>query len=156
MGASRSSAESRATETAVAEHGNLDDIYRQALREHYEEPHNFGALPGANAAGRASNPTCGDEISVYLRLDAGDVRAAAFDGHLCAISTASASLMTDAVAGKTSADIAGLRAAFARMMRGDETVSLGALDALRGVRRYRVRVRCALLPWEALDRALPG
>ena len=66
----------------MAEHGNLDDIYRQALREHYEEPHNFGALPGANAVGRASNPTCGDEISVYLRLDAGDARAAAFDGHL--------------------------------------------------------------------------
>ena len=140
----------------MVEHGNLDDIYREALREHYEEPHNFGALPGANAVGRASNPTCGDEISVYLRLDAGDARAAAFDGHLCAISTASASLMTDAVAGKTSADIAGLRAAFARMMRGYDVVSLGALDALRGVRRYRVRVRCALLPWEALDRALHG
>jgi len=140
----------------VAEHGSLDDIYRQALREHYEEPHNFGALPGANAVGRASNPTCGDEISVYLRLDAGDARAAAFEGHLCAISTASASLMTDAVAGRTAAEISGLRAAFTRMMRGDETVSLGVLDALRGVRRYRVRVRCALLPWEALERALQG
>ena len=140
----------------MAEHGNLDDIYREALREHYEEPHNFGALPEANAVGRASNPTCGDEISVYLRLDAGDARAAAFDGHLCAISTASASLMTDAVAGKTPTEIADLRAAFTRMMRGDETVSLGALDALRGVRRYRVRVRCAVLPWEALDRALHG
>lgn len=140
----------------MVEHGNLDDIYREALREHYEEPHNFGALPEANAVGRASNPTCGDEISVYLRLDAGDARAAAFDGHLCAISRASASLMTDAVAGKTSAEIADLRAAFTRMMRGDETESLGALDALRGVRRYRVRVRCAILPWEALDRALHG
>ena len=64
--------------------------------------------------------------------------------------------MTDAVAGKTSAEIAGLRAAFTRMMRGDETVSLGALDALRGVRRYRVRVRCALLPWDALEKALEG
>ena len=64
--------------------------------------------------------------------------------------------MTDAVAGKTSTEIADLRAAFTRMMRGDETVSLGALDALRGVRRYRVRVRCAVLPWEALDRALHG
>ena len=140
----------------MAEHGSLDDIYRQALRDHYEEPHNFGALTQANAVGRASNPTCGDEISVYLRLDEGDARAASFEGHLCAISTASASLMTDAVAGKTASEIAGLRAAFARMMRGDETVSLGALDALRGARRYRVRVRCALLPWEALDRALRG
>jgi nitrogen fixation NifU-like protein len=140
----------------VAEDGSLDDIYRQALRDHYEEPHNFGVLTEANTVGRASNPTCGDEISVYLQLDEGDARAAAFEGHLCAISTASASLMTDAVAGKTASEIAGLRAAFTRMMRGDETVSLGALDALRGVRRYRVRVRCALLPWEALDRALPG
>jgi nitrogen fixation NifU-like protein len=140
----------------VAEHGSLDDIYREALREHYEEPHNFGALPEANAVGRAANPTCGDEIRVYLRLDEGDARGAAFDGHLCAISTASASLMTDAVAGKTSTEIAALRAAFTRMMRGDETVSLGALDALRGVRRYRVRIRCALLPWEALARALQG
>jgi len=136
--------------------GNLDDIYQQALREHYEEPHNYGVLAEANARGRASNPTCGDEICVYLRLEPGGARAAAFDGHLCAISMASASLMTDAVAGKTSAEIAGLRDAFTRMMRGDEAVSLGALDALRGVRRYRVRVRCALLPWEALEKALEG
>ena len=93
---------------------------------------------------------------VYLRLESDGARAAAFDGHLCAISTASASLMTDTIAGKTSTEIAGLRDAFTRMMRGDETVSLGALDALRGVRRYRVRVRCALLPWEALEKALEG
>jgi nitrogen fixation NifU-like protein len=140
----------------VKPNGNLDDIYRQALREHYEAPHNFGVLPEANAVGRASNPTCGDEISVYLRLEPDGAGAAGFDGHLCAISMASASLMTDAVAGKTSAEIAGLRAAFTRMMRGDEAVSLGALDALRGVRRYRVRVRCALLPWDALEKALEG
>jgi len=140
----------------VKPNGSLDDIYQQALREHYEEPHNFGVLSDANAIGRASNPTCGDEISVYLRLDAEGARATAFEGHLCAISRASASLMTDAVAGKNSTEIAALGAAFTRMMRGDESVSLGALDALRGVRRYRVRVRCALLPWEALDKALRG
>lgn len=134
----------------------LDDIYQQALREHYEEPHNFGVLAGANASGRAANPVCGDELSVYLQLGPDGARAAAFDGHLCAISMASASLMTDAITGKTTAEIGGLRDAFTRMMRGDDTISLGALDALRGVRRYRVRVRCALLPWEALHKALEG
>jgi nitrogen fixation NifU-like protein len=136
--------------------GNLDDIYQHALREHYEAPHNHGVLADANAQGRASNPTCGDELCVYLRLESGGARAAAFDGHLCAISMASASLMTDAVTGKSRSEIVGLRDGFTRMMRGDDAVSLGALDALRGVRRYRVRVRCALLPWDALGRALEG
>jgi len=83
-------------------------------------------------------------------------RAVTFDGHVCAISKASASLMTDAVVGKSATEIGALREAFGRMMRGDDAVSLGALDALKGVRRYRVRVRCALLPWEALETALKG
>jgi len=135
--------------------GELEDIYQQALRTHFEQPHNYGVLESATSSGRATNPVCGDEVLVYLAMGPAGARAASFDGHLCAISKASASLMTDAVVGKTAMEIATLRAAFARMMRGDD-VSLGALDALKGVRRYRVRVRCALLPWEALQLALPG
>ncbi len=134
--------------------GELDEIYQQALRRHYEKPHNFGSLEGATSVGRATNPVCGDEVSVYVALAPDGVRAARFDGHLCAISKASASLMTDAVVGKTASEIGSLRDAFGRMMRGEDAVSLGDLDALKGVRRYRVRVRCALLPWEALASAL--
>jgi nitrogen fixation NifU-like protein len=133
---------------------DLDEIYQQALRAHYEHPHNEGVLRDATGTGRASNPVCGDEVSVYVIMGPAGARAASFDGHLCAISKASASLMTDAVVGKSAREIADLRDAFARMMRGDDAVSLGALDALKGVRRYRVRVRCALLPWEALQMAV--
>jgi nitrogen fixation protein NifU and related proteins len=136
--------------------GELDDIYQQALRMHYEQPHNYGPLDGATSCGRATNPVCGDEVSVYLAMGPAGARAVTFDGHVCAISKASASLMTDAVVGKSATEIGALREAFGRMMRGDDAVSLGALDALKGVRRYRVRVRCALLPWEALETALKG
>ena len=136
--------------------GELEDIYQQALRTHFEQPHNYGVLEGATSSGRATNPVCGDEVLVYLAMGPAGARAASFDGHLCAISKASASLMTDAVVGKSATEIGALREAFGRMMRGDDAVSLGALDALKGVRRYRVRVRCALLPWEALETALKG
>jgi nitrogen fixation protein NifU and related proteins len=136
--------------------GELDEIYQRALRMHYEQPHNYGRLDDATSSGRATNPVCGDEVAVYLAMGPAGARAASFDGHLCAISKASASLMTDAVVGKSAAEIGHLREEFGRMMRGDDAVSLGTLDALKGVRRYRVRVRCALLPWEALETALKG
>jgi nitrogen fixation protein NifU and related proteins len=133
--------------------GQLEDIYPEVLRRHFEQPHNYAVLDDATATGAASNPLCGDEVSVFLKLDGGAVSTITFQGHLCAVSMASASMMSEAVKNKTLDEVAAMREAFEAMMRGRESISLGELDALRSVRRYRVRVRCALLPWEALREA---
>ena len=133
--------------------GQLEDIYPEVLRAHYEQPHNRAVLEDATATGSASNPLCGDEVSVYLKADGTAVTAVTFQGHLCAVALASASMMSEAVKDKTLDEVAAMREAFEAMMRGRESISLGELDALRSVRRYRVRVRCALLPWEALQEA---
>jgi nitrogen fixation NifU-like protein len=135
----------------------LEDIYPEVLRAHYEQPRNFAVLDDATATASASNPLCGDEVSVYIKVgDDGTVSEVTFQGHLCAVSTASASMMSEAVRNKTPEQIAVIRGDFESMMRGRDSVSLGDLDALRGIRRYRVRLRCALLPWEALREACKG
>ncbi len=131
----------------------LDEIYSKKLKEHYEKPRNYGPLEGATASVSASNPLCGDQISVHLQTAGGTIRQVTFEGHLCAVSLASASMMSEAVRNKSLAETAQARNAFEAMMKGNDAVSLGELDALRGIRRYRVRVRCALLPWEALRMA---
>jgi nitrogen fixation NifU-like protein len=131
----------------------LEDIYPDVLRDHYEQPRNCSVLDDATAVGAASNPLCGDELSVYLKAEDETVKRVTFQGHLCAVATASASIMSEAVKDKTLDEIAAMRESFTAMMRGRESSSMGALDALSSVRRYRVRVKCALLPWEALREA---
>lgn len=116
-------------------------------------PRNYGPLEGATASASASNPLCGDQVSVHLQAAGGTVRQVTFEGHLCAVSLASASMMSEAVRDKSLSEIVSARDAFEAMMKGNDAVSLGELDALRNIRRYRVRVRCALLPWEALRKA---
>lgn len=123
---------------------------------HVKAPHNRGRLASAQARGSANNPLCGDEVNVYLNLGDHGVAEARFDGQLCAVGMASASLMTDAIKGHTKEEIANLRAQVASMLEGGEGPPLGALDALRAVRQYRVRIRCALLPWDALGQACAG
>ncbi len=134
----------------------MTDLYEGELMAHVKAPHNRGRLAGAAAHGRADNPLCGDEVDVYLHLGDRTVAEASFDGQLCAVGTASASLMTEAIKGRTKEEIADLRARVASMLEGREGPPLGALEALRSVRQYRVRIRCALLPWDALDRACAG
>ncbi len=135
----------------------LDEIYPEILKEHYERPHNRRAVEDATAIASASNPLCGDEVSVYVKVGSGGtVTEVTFEGHLCAVSTASASMMSEAVKNRTPEQVAAIRDDFESMMRGRDSVSLGDLDALRGIRRYRVRLRCALLPWEALREACKG
>ncbi len=133
----------------------IEDMYQGVLRVHYDAPHNYGHLDDASAVGRTSNPICGDEVTVYLRMQGEQIVATAFEGHLCAVSRASASLMTDAVNGQTIAQTTRLHAGLEAMLRGQEDRDrpLRVLEALRIVSRYRVRVRCALLPWEALRKA---
>jgi nitrogen fixation protein NifU and related proteins len=136
-----------------AMNGRLNDIYPEALREHYEKPRNYRVLEGETSKASAVNPVCGDEVMVYLKGSKEKVSEVTFRGHLCAISMASASLMSEAVRDRTPQEVAALSRNFEAMMRGSDSAALGDLDALRSVRRYRVRVRCALLPWEALRKA---
>jgi nitrogen fixation protein NifU and related proteins len=131
----------------------LDEIYSKKLKEHYEKPRNYGPLDAATSNASMSNPLCGDQVFVHIRSFGGKVRQLSYEGHLCAVSLASASMMSTAVKDKSSAEIKKLIEIFEAMMKGNDSVSLGELDALRSVRRYRVRVRCALLPWEALRKA---
>ena len=131
----------------------LNDIYPDKLREHYENPRNYRVLEGETSKASAVNPVCGDEVTVYLNGNKEKVSEVTFHGHLCAISMASASLMSVAVRGRTPKEVATTSRNFEAMMRGSECVALGDLDVLRSVRAYRVRIRCALLPWEALRKA---
>jgi nitrogen fixation NifU-like protein len=131
----------------------LDDIYPETLREHYENPRNYRVLDGETSHASAVNPVCGDEVTVYLKSNKEKVCEVTFQGHLCAISLASASLMSEAVENRTPQEIAITSRDFESMMRGSDSITLGDLDALRSIRTYRVRIRCALLPWEALRNA---
>lgn len=137
----------------VSMRDRLNSIYPDTLREHYENPRNYRMPGGETSHASAVNPVCGDEITVYLKSNKEKVCEVAFQGHLCAISLASASLMSEAVENRTFREIAVISRDFESMMRGSDSVALGDLDALRSIRTYRVRIRCALLPWEALRKA---
>jgi nitrogen fixation NifU-like protein len=130
-------------------------LYRDVIVDHSKHPRNFRPLD----AGRKSeghNPLCGDRLTVYVQVDHGVIRDVSFDGLGCAIATASASLMTESVKGKTVAQADALFARVQRMVAASPDApvdDLGALSALAGVRRFPVRVKCATLPWHALHAA---
>jgi nitrogen fixation NifU-like protein len=141
----------------------LRDLYQEVILDHGKHPRNFRHPEDATAKARGNNPLCGDQLTVYLKLDAdGCVEDAAFEGRGCAISMASASMMTEMVRGKSEAEARRLFESFHRMCTGDDPVSeddADALDKLRvlsGVRDYPTRVKCATLPWHTLVAALAG
>lgn len=142
---------------------SLDDLYREVILDHYSHPRNKGVVDPADAARDGANPLCGDEIRVSLRVRDGIVEDIRFEGKGCSISQASASMMTEQVKGQSVEHAARLIAAFKTMMHegagGDrhgpgESVDLGDLEALQGVRRFPVRVKCATLSWITLELAL--
>jgi nitrogen fixation protein NifU and related proteins len=137
---------------------DLTDLYARTILEHERRPANHGKLAGANRSAAGENPLCGDRVTIELRVEDGVVREAAFEGVGCALSKASASMMTLAVAGKTAAEIERTRAAFDALVVGKlgerEASELGELRAFAGVQRFPSRARCARLPWEALRTAL--
>ncbi len=137
---------------------DLRELYQETILDHSKRPHNFHELPGASAKAVGHNPLCGDRVTVYLRVDGGTIADVAFVGQGCAISKASASLMTDAVKGKSTADAHALFQRFHKMVtaRPDDPVdtSLGKLAVLSGVCEFPVRVKCASLPWHTLEAAL--
>jgi len=136
---------------------DLQDLYRDVILDHNKRPRNFGALGTASAHAEGHNPLCGDRLTVSLRMDGERIEDIRFEGKGCAISTASASLMTEAVKGK---DRAAVRALFERVHalltqpQAAAAADLGKLAALSGVREFPARVKCASLCWHTLNAAL--
>ena len=133
----------------------LDALYSGVILDHNRHPRNYRRLTtDRHAIGH--NPLCGDRLTVYLRVEGDVIQEAAFEGFGCAIATASASLMTESVTGKTVADAEALLGRVQRMVTSiasESTEDLGTLSALAGVREYPVRVKCVMLPWRALRAA---
>jgi len=135
--------------------GALDELYQEVILDHYRKPRNFGMLRGADRKAEGHNPLCGDRISLQVRTKADVIEDIKFDGKGCAISTASASMMTEAVKGKSHAEAEALFDKFhALVTGGGNGVDLGKLAAFGGVSEFPLRVKCASLAWHTLKAAL--
>jgi nitrogen fixation protein NifU and related proteins len=135
---------------------DLKELYRDVILDHNRQPRNFGRLEPADGRAEGHNPLCGDQLTVSVRLDGERVADIRFEGHGCAISTASASLMTEAVKGKDRAAIAELFGKVHALLTQPHAADtgLGKLAALSGVREFPARVKCASLCWHTLNAAL--
>ncbi len=136
----------------------VDDLYQETILDHSKRPRNFHILPEANRIANGYNPLCGDKLKLYLKVENDIVQDASFEGCGCAISTASASLMTESLKGKTKAEALGLLERFHELLTKDQasTQDLGKLVVFCGVRDYPARVKCATLAWHTLKSALNG
>jgi nitrogen fixation NifU-like protein len=141
---------------------DLRELYQELILDHTKRPRNFGALPEANRRAEGHNPLCGDRATVFLRLEGDRVADVRFQGAGCSISTASASMMTESVKGKTRAEVERLFDRFHQLITGDPTRAvqaapeLGKLAVFSGVCEFPVRVKCASLAWHTLKAALGG
>jgi nitrogen fixation NifU-like protein len=140
---------------------DLRDLYQEVILDHNRKPRNFHALEGANRKAEGYNPLCGDHITVYANVENGVIRDVAFEGSGCAISKASASMMTDSVTGKTEAEAEGLFELFRAMVTSDggkaePPPGLGKLAVFSGVCEFPARVKCASLAWHTLRAAMKG
>lgn len=136
----------------------LASLYQALILDHYKRPRNRGELPDADRKVHMNNPTCGDEVYLQLRLEGDRISDLRFLGEGCSISQSSISMMTELLRGKTEDEARALTRRFTEMMHGDPSAakdrSLGDLRALAGVSKFPVRVKCALLGWDALESAL--
>lgn len=136
----------------------LEELYQEVILDHSRRPRNFGRLADAAVRVHGDNPSCGDEIDLEMKFGAdGSLQEIKFSGHGCAISQASASMMTAKLKGKTRAAATEMLRAFGDLVAGggdDESPSLGDLRVMRGVRKFPQRVKCAMLAWRALDEGL--
>lgn len=139
---------------------DLSDLYQEILLEHNRRPRNFRTVDDATHQADGFNPLCGDQISLQLKVGDGTVNDAAFQGHGCAISRASASMLTQAVKGAATADAMAMYDEFHRMLTEPDAELdldlLGDLEMLGGVIAYPTRIKCAVLPWHTLKAALDG
>jgi nitrogen fixation NifU-like protein len=137
---------------------DLKDLYRDVIVDHNRHPRNFREIPDADRRADGFNPLCGDKLTVYVKLDGDRIADVSFNGSGCAISVASASLLTESVKGKSVAEAEGLFSQMHQLLTRDDAVldvpGLGKLAALSGVREFPARVKCASLCWHTLDAAL--
>ena len=141
--------------------GELDELYEEIILDHYRNPRNNQELDNPDVEIAADNPFCGDEVKVQISFQNGRVGEIGVTGRGCAISQASASLMSELAEGQTRGELARVTNLVRRMMRDEslteeELDDLGDIEALRGVRKYPVRIKCALLSWAALQDVLEG
>ena len=140
--------------------GDMRDLYQEVILDHHKHPRNFGPLEGANHNAHGHNPLCGDQIAVHLKVDGDVVTDVHFEGSGCAITTASASLMTEILKGRTLAEARVLFAQMIDLLTGDPSRAadvspeLGKLAVFAGVREFPTRVKCATLAWHTLRAAL--
>lgn len=136
---------------------NLDTLYRQVIMDHYKNPRNKGVLEDGSLTVNMNNPTCGDRIQLTMQVEDGIVTDAKFEGEGCSISMSSASMMTQAIKGKTAEEALKLSNIFSDMMLGkdyDEDMDLGDIEALQGVSKFPARIKCATLAWKAMEKGL--
>jgi nitrogen fixation NifU-like protein len=137
---------------------DLIDLYQQVILDHSRTPRNFGKLEGANRTAKGQNPLCGDEVTIYLKMDGDVIQDIRFEGSGCAISKASASLLTTGLKGKTRAEVKVLFDRVRAMVttgKGEEA-ELGKFAVFSGVHKFPARVKCAILPWHAVVAAAEG
>lgn len=136
---------------------SLEELYKEVILDHYRSPRNKGRLDPHDIMLERNNPLCGDEIELYLKYDGDTVQGIAFEGKGCSISQASASMMTEQVQGLDAKKARALVESIKRMMAGEEDGDpneMGDLVSLKGVVKYPVRIKCALLGWNTLQEAL--
>jgi nitrogen fixation NifU-like protein len=138
---------------------DLRELYQEMILDHYKKPRNFQRLEGANRRAEGYNPLCGDKVTVYVLVDGDVVKDISFEGSGCAICTASTSVMTEALKGKTIGEASALFAEFRELVTGafdatDKIESMGKLAIFAGVREYPIRVKCATLAWHTFEAAL--
>jgi len=135
----------------------LEELYREIILDHYRSPRNQGSLPDPSVRREGLNPLCGDEVEIDLAIQDGTIQDVRFHGRGCSISQSSASMMTEAVKGLSLDKAEALFSTFKEMMQGSERIdpaALGDLEALTGVRKFPVRVKCATLAWHTLNEAI--
>jgi nitrogen fixation NifU-like protein len=141
---------------------SLRELYQEVILDHSRHPRHFGALANANHVGEGHNPLCGDRVKVYLHVgDHDKIDDISFEGKGCAISQASASMMTDLVRGRTVAEAEKLMGGFLHLVKGEDASAIGAddrehLDVMAGVQAFPMRVKCATLAWHTMRSALEG
>jgi len=141
---------------------DLRELYQEVIVDHSKHPHNFREMPSANRQAAGHNPLCGDRATIYLEIGDGSIKDVSFQGAGCSISTASASMMTDALKGKTVEEAKALFARFHELVTGDPAkaaaaaATLGKLGVFSGVSEFPMRVKCASLPWHTMKAALEG
>ena len=136
---------------------DLTDLYQQLILDHSKSPRNFRVLPDANRTAQGTNPICGDNYTLYAKMDGDVVQEISFQGSGCAISKASASILTESLKGKTRAEVKSLFDKVHDLVTtGNLDGDVGKLAALAGVHKFPVRIKCAILPWHAALAAVEG